>query len=454
MKIVNVVENKILPNTGKLLTDELQELIETLDEETTIVFPKGEYLLATIFIHSNLHFVFEEGCKILGSKDFYDFALSEKLDYPTYQDASHSYFNPSLFVGREVENVSFEGPGIIDMQSTWDEDNIRDIVHRGAKAIAIREGKNLRFENFEIYNATDLALYFAGCENVVVRGLKMRVYIDGISPDNSKNVLIENCDVEAGDDAIVFKSSYTLNRLGICENIEVRNCNLKSRCNAIKFGTETNGGFKNFNIYNIKIRETRITGIAIESVDGAIIDGINISNVEMTNVGSPLFIHLGKRLRGPEGTQIGEIKNINLENITAKGPYEPYEIIEWNYVSFVKQEKIQYPWIFGSAEGVKDLDQNKSGPWQFISNICGLPGHNLKNIKLKNISFELNGGCSEYNREVPEEAQSYPEVYVYGKVLPAKGIYFRHIDGLAIENVEIKTLRPDVREALVFDEVL
>ena len=80
-----------------------------------------------------------------------------------------------------------------------------------------------------------------------------KVYIDGISPDNSKNVRIHDCDVETGDDGIVFKSSYTLNRLDICKDIHVWNCKVKSRCNAIKFGTETNGGFENILIENIDI---------------------------------------------------------------------------------------------------------------------------------------------------------------------------------------------------------
>lgn len=454
MKTINVTEHGLIANSDKLQSKLLQDIIDKCDEETTIVFPMGKYILSTIFVHDNLHFVFLEGSIILGSNNFYDYALSEKIDYPIYQDASHTFFNPSLFVGRNVHNVSFEGPGFIDMQSCWDEDNIRDIVHRGAKAIAIKEGSNLRFENFGIFNATDLALYFAGCNNVVVRNIKMRVYIDGVSPDNSKNVLIENCDIEAGDDAIVFKSSYTLNRLGICENIEVRNCNLKSRCNAIKFGTETNGGFKNINIHDIKIRETRITGVSIESVDGAIIDGISLKNIEMSNVGSPLFVHLGKRLRGPKGTKIGMIKNITFENIIAKGPYVPYEVIEWNYASYKKRDKIQYPWIFGSAEGVTNLEVKEKNPWQFVSNICGLPGHNLENIKLKNVHFELSGGCKEYKRDVPEEAQDYPEVYVYGKVLPAKGIYFRHINNLKLDNVSVSTINDDVREDFVFDDVL
>ncbi len=87
------------------------------------------------------------------------------------------------------------------------------------------------------------------------------------------------------------------------------------------------------------------------------------------------------------------------------------------------------------------------------SNICGLKESPLENITLKNVHLKLDGGVREYNRNVPEDAQDYPEVYVYGRILPAKGIYFRHIEGLALDNVTVETYREDVREDFVFDNV-
>ena len=453
MQQINVLENGLISSIDKLQTKQLQNIIDNLKEETTLLFPRGTYLLSTIFLKSNLHFVFESGCVILGSSNFYDYAKEEEITYPLYQDSSHSYFDCSLFTGKNINNVSFIGPSIIDMQDSWDLDNVRDIVHRGPKAFAFKECRDLIFKDFTLKNVTDLAIYFAGSENVLVKNIKMRVYIDGVSPDNSKNVLIEDCDIESGDDAIVFKSSYTLNRLDICESIEVRNCSLKSRCNAIKFGTETNGGFKNIYIHDIAIKETRLCGLAIESVDGAIIEDIKIENINMKNVNAPLFIHLGKRMRGPKELTIGSIKNITINNIRATGPYLPYEVVAWNYDSYIKKDSIQYPWIFGSAEGVNDLKVASDGPWQFISNVCGLKEHPLTNIVLTNFDFTLSGGCNYYHKRVPEDAQDYPEVYVYGKILPAKGIYFRHIDGLILKNINIKTLNDDIREDLIFDDI-
>ncbi len=436
-------------------TAAVQNLIDEVSANGggTIVFPEGRYVLSTLFLKSNVHIALEDAW-LLGSLRFADYCPDERVDYPLYQDASHSFFHCSMLVGEGCENIAITGSGGIDMRSIWDEENVRNMCHRGAKAIALKECKNVRISGISVCNATDLAVYFAGCENVEIDGIKVRAYIDGISPDGSKNVEIRNCEVESGDDGIVFKASYTLNRLSDCENITVRNCVISSRCNAIKFGTETNGDFKNITVENVRMYNTRLSGIALESVDGSRIDGIVFRNIRMQNVANPIFVHLGKRLRAPQGTQIGSISNVTFENIVATGAYEPYETIAWNYPSFVAQDTYQEPWNIGVAEGLtgEEIFTERSA-WQITSNVCGLRGHDLKNIRFKDVRLELNGGASEYEPNVPEEPLTYPEAFVYGRVLPAKGIYFRHVDGLTLENVTVSTRYADVRETFVFDNV-
>ena len=454
-KVYNVANNGLGANRQGLCTSSVQKIVDECSANGggIVCFEKGTYVLSTVFLKSNVTIEIPEDTEILGAESYYDYTQEEKVDYPIYQDSSHTYFHPSMFVGIDCENVKITGGGKIDMRSVWDEDGVRGaaIKHRGAKCIALKNCKNVEISNLEINNVTDLAIYFAGCENVDIYGIKMRVYIDGISPDNSKNVRIHDCDVETGDDGIVFKSSYTLNRLDVCKDIRVWNCKVKSRCNAIKFGTETNGGFENILIEDIDIRETRITGISIESVDGAIIDGVHIKNVKMRNVNAPIFVHVGKRMRGPEGRPVGKIKNVVLENITAEGPYVEYEIMPWNYFSYKAGDVRQNPKVFGVAESFDGTQETDD--WQMTSNVCGLKESVLENITLKNVHLKLDGGIQEYNRNVPEEAQDYPEVYVYGKILPAKGIYFRHIEGLTLENVSVETYRDDKREDFVFDSV-
>lgn len=409
--IYNVIDFGAVADGETLCTKAGQKAIDVCHKNGggIVEFAAGKYVIGTIFLKSNVHIRIAEGAEIFGSLNFYDYVQQEKIDYPIYQDASHTYFDLSMFVGRNCENIFITGKGKIDMRSVWDEVGVRGeaIKHRGPKCIALKECKNVEISDLEIVNVTDLAVYFAGCENVDIYNLKLKVYIDGISPDNCKNVRIHDCDVETGDDGIVFKSSYTLNRLDICKDIHVWDCIIKSRCNALKFGTETNGGFENILIENIEIKDTRITGISIESVDGAIVDGVKIRNVKMQNVNAPIFIHVGKRMRGPVGRAIGKIKNITLENITASGPYEEYEIMPWNYFSYKAGDRKQNPKVFGVAEsfdGTKETDD-----WQMTSNICGLKESPLEKITLKNVHLRLDGACRNIIATFPKKRRIIPK---------------------------------------------
>lgn len=451
----NVIDYGAVADGEKLNTVAVQAAIDACAAAGggQVFFPKGKYVLSTVFLKSNVHIVFEDATEILGSLNFTDYCPDETVDYPLYQDKSHSYFHCSMFVGIDCENIKLTGKAKIDMRSVWDEEDIRkNIAYRGAKCIALKNCKNVELSNLFIYFATDLAIYFAGCEDVEIYGIKMRTYIDGISPDNCKNVRIHDCDVEAGDDALVFKSSYTLNKLDICKNIRVWNCRLKSRAYCIKFGTETNGGFENIVIEDIYMYDTRICGFSIQSADGAIIDDIVLRNVKMVNVNVPIFIHLGKRMRGPEGREIGRIRNVLIENVEASGPYGPFEIIPCYYPYYKANDWWQDRKVYSTYWGTPEMSQSRED-WQTTSNVCGLKGIPLENITFRNVHLSLDGGVQEFERNVKEEPPDYPQTFGYGWILPAKGIYFRYIDGLVLDNVTVKTERPDVREDFIFDNV-
>ena len=99
-----------------------------------------------------------------------------------------------------------------------------------------------------------------------------------------------------------------------------------------------------------------------------------------------------------------------------------------------------------------EVNKHKAGE-SFTCNVCGLRENALKNICLKNVKLITQGGVTEYESTVPEHAGGYPEVYVYGRTLPASGIYFRYIDGLTLENVDLHTYLPDSRKQLIFEHV-
>ena len=404
-----------------------------------VYVPYGEYTLGTLHLRSNIHFVFESGARIFGSLNPDDFDKREQIDYPLYQDPSHSYFDRSLFVAKSCENITFSGYGTVDMQEVWEKEFTPNVSEssgkRAAKIFAIRECKNVIISDLTLLNSTDLAVYLAGCEHVKVLNLTIDVNIDGISPDGCRDVLISGCSVRSGDDSIVLKSSYTLNKLIHCENIVITNCTVSSRCNAIKIGTETNGDFKNIAISNCAIYDTYCGGVCIQSTDGGNIDGIAVSNITMNNVGYPFFFILSFRGRGPEGTTIGSIKNITVSNVTASGPYK-----EWIC------RKVTWMW--------EDKDCITK-PTPMPSSITGQPDHPIENISLSNVFITAKGGGREEDKQVvpPEITGMYPDNRRFGKVFPSYGIFFRHVKNLKLSNVNIETIEPDGRDAFSFDDV-
>lgn len=392
----------------------------------------GAFVCGSVHLHNNVHIVFENGAVILGSTNMDDFDPLEELSYPEYQDRSHSYFHHSLFYAENCENISFSGVGKIDMQSAWERDKWR----RACKPIALKECKDVLIADLVIRNATDLAVYFAGCENVRVTGLNIKAHIDGISPDSCKNVVISDCILDVGDDAIVPKSSFTLNRFQYCENLTVTNCIISSRCNAIKFGTESNTGFINVSVSNCTIYNTRFSGIALEAVDGAVFDGVSVSNITMRNVGNPFLLLVLNRARGPEGTPIGRIRNVSFSNITATGPYKAWECMPLNYGTFTANNTVQKPMPVPTI-------------------IAGQPDSIIENIALSNIQIIMPGGGTVEDRDIvlPEVRDGYPECVCFGQKLPVYGLFARHVNNLKLFNVEFFTDSPDERDAILLDRV-
>ncbi len=404
-----------------------------------IYVPYGKYMMSSVHLHDNIHFVFEPGTLILGSLNPDDFDEREKIDYPLYQDCSHSYFRRSLFWGEDCENISFSGNATIDMREVWENTPVPNenawVGCRANKIISLKNCKDILISDLKMYNATDLAVYLAGCENARITGLSLYVNIDGISPDCCKNVVISDCNVVAGDDGIVLKTSYTLNKKQSCENITITNCVVSSRMCAIKFGTETNGDFKNISISNCSVYDTCLTAVALEIADGGVMDGITVTGITMQNVGTPFIIMLTNRANGPEGTKIGKIKNVTIDNLTAIGSYGHIEPIK--YTTIVEDDDLQ------------------TVPRIVTSSVVGQPESYLENITLSNINITVPGGGTEEDRKivVPEIPDKTPSASAFGTKLPASGIYFRYVKNLSLNNVNVHTMSEDKRECMVFENV-
>ncbi len=412
----------------------------------TVYIPEGRYLCGTMHIKTNIHVWLDKGALLLGSKDREDFdPYEEDPSNNEYQDRSHSYFHHSLFHADNANDIALTGYGKIDMQSAWEDLDFSEFSGgkgqrwcRGCKAIAFKECTNVVIKDLVIRNVTDLAVYVAGCENVTISGLNIASHVDGISPDSCKNVVISDCIVDTGDDAIVPKCSYTLGRLKSMENLTVANCILRSSAAAIKWGTESNSAYINTTITGCTIYDTDREGIALMSADGARIEGLSISNITMRNVAHPILLMISERLRGPEGTTVGEIKNVAISNVTITGPYpETFEAT--------------------MAQNSKDYYENnltkRPIPLPFI--LAGLPESPIKNVNLSNIQFVAPGGgtAEDRNAKMNEVRKQYPQAFAYGKKAPVYGLFARDVDNLKLYNVDFSTEKEDARDDILLENV-
>ena len=174
-----------------------------------------------------------------------------------------------------------------------------------------------------------------GVDNLTIDNLKIDTNRDGMDIDCCRNVRISNCSVNSPwDDGICLKSSFALGYARATETVTISNCMVSGsfeegalldgtfqrfatdakvpRTGRIKFGTESNGGFKNITVSNCVF--DGCSGLAIESVDGAVIEDVSVTNITMRDVMSaPIFLRLGARMRGPAGAAVGVLRRVNLE---------------------------------------------------------------------------------------------------------------------------------------------
>ncbi len=401
-----------------------------------VFVPFGEYVLSTVILKNNVNIRFEDGVKIYSADSLDAFAADEEKDYPLYQDLSHSKYTKAMFYADGICNIKISGKATIDMLSIWDTENKRanDGYYRGAKVFSLRKVFGLEISDVHIYNATDIAILMGACKNVTISRVYIDSYIDGISPDGCENVNISDCNIKTGDDALVIKTSYFDNAVHHCKNINITNCILSCRANAIKLGTESTGDFKYINISNCAVYDTNHSGIAIESVDGANICAVNISNITMNNVRNPLFIYLGERMRAPMGTKPGSISDINIYNLYA-------DVHDGKYDS-------NNSWC---PEDVSVIGHNLTDGYAVNTSCTSMiistsEENKIKDVSLTNVTLMVLGGEAKAE-EILLEKDRYPECKYFR--LPAYGLYTKNTENLSLTNVKCHALSPDVRTDIV-----
>lgn len=415
----------------------------------TVYLPAGTYLSGTIHLASNIHLLIDMGATILAAPqkmNAYD--EPEHWEGTAYQDGGHTFFRNSLIYGEGLTNISITGQGMIDGSALSSGDGKQDSVdgfkdwehhspaqsevklaRLGNKAIALKLCRNVVLRDITIFRGGHFAILTTGCDNLTVDNVTMDTNRDGIDIDCCRNVMVSNCRINSpNDDGLCPKSSFALGRNVITENMTIVNCmvsgfevgslldgTMKPKANGngngrLKFGTEANGGFRNVTVANCVFRSCR--GIALEEVDGGILENININNITMMDVPSyAVYITTGKRNRGPDVKQPSRIRNVSISNLTADG--------------------------VSMDSGIQ---------------IFGMPDQPIEGLRLDNIQLICKGGGTEAqgNKMPPELGTGYPEPR---GIMPGYGVFARHVHDLELANIRLSVDKEDKRPAMVCSDI-
>jgi polygalacturonase len=406
-------------------------------------FPAGSYLCHSIHLKSHVALYLDQGSKLVaadasGQAGQVGYDPPEPNDWPKFQDYGHSHWHNSLIWGEGLDDVALLGPGLIwgkGLSKGYGPGPTAERPGVGNKAIALKNCRNVTMRDFSILHGGHFGILATGVDNLTIDNLKIDTNRDGMDIDCCRNVRVSNCSVNSPwDDAICLKSSYGLGVARATEMATITNCMVSGsfeegalldgtfkrlddtakvpRTGRIKFGTEANGGFKNITISNCVFDGCQ--GLALESVDGGLLEDVTITNLTMRDiVGAPIFLRLGSRMRGPEGVPVGALRRVIIGNI-----------------------------VCSNSES------------RISSIISGIPGHPIENVKISGIYVQHRGGGTKEAAaiEPPELENAYPEPTMFG-AMPAHGFYIRHANNIQMRDIEIACIKEDARPAFVLNDV-
>ena len=416
----------------------------------TVVVPDGTYLCYSIRLQSNVTLRLAAGAVLKAAPvtDEAGYDEAEPNDWSAYQDFGHSHWHNSLLWGEHLHDVTLEGEGLIDGSGVLTRGGQRKSPSgqtTANKAVALRECCGVTIRGLRLLNCGHFALLLTGVDDLLIEGVTADTNRDGFDIDCCERVTIRNCRVNTvNDDAIVLKCSYALGREKPTAQVLIEDCAvsgydvgslLDGSCTTrtekapdgdgptgrIKLGTESNGGFRHITIRRCSFTHCR--GLALETVDGAAMEEIDVSDLTMHDIcNSPLYIRVGDRMRAPEGFHPSRAGGIRIRRVQ-----------------------------------VTDADS------RYACLIAGIEGHPVRNVRIEDLSVEFRGGLTlddvreqrganpfffggsgEARISRGWEKGGYPEPSAHG-IQPAWGFSISHAERVLLRRVRLTCRMPDER---------
>ena len=404
---------------------DVQALVDAAAEKGggEVVVPDGRWDVKPFVLRSNVTLRLEDRAEIHASRNVADYPVRNgQRCFVFAEDATNvTIIGKGLFYG---SGYRFRQPQALPGES---QPQALPVMMRFSRC------RGVRLEDFTLCSCGAWGCHLRNCDGAVVQRLKVLNHVnntnDGLDIESS-NVLVEDCDIDADDDAVCLKNES--DPTFPVTNVVVRNCRLATCANAFKIGTGTYGDIRdvlvedcafsrpkaNYGMIHYRTdpgvtnRLSGMAGIALECIDGGCVENIAVRNIRMEGYGTPVFIRAQRRHEPAEG-RTAALRRILIENVTA-----------------VADSRI-------------------------ASSITGVPGLRPRDITIRNVDFLMPGGGTEEDakRPVPEAENTYPDAHMFDhQALPVYGFYLRHADGVTFENVRLCLASPDARKDIAAED--
>ncbi|MGZ3183760.1 MAG: glycoside hydrolase family 28 protein [Telluria sp.] len=380
----------------------------------------GDYVSGTIDLRSGVMLEVIEQARLLASTNLADYP-QRVARRPTVQD-SNMGMNQSLIFAEGCERVGIRGKGLIDGRGT--RDNFPGEVSPGPTpgrpfVIRMLDCRNVVIQDIHLKDSPCWMQNYLNCEDLIIDGIHVENQAnhnnDGVDIDGCRRVIVRNSFISSGDDGLCFKGASQRPT----EQVLVEHCRLYSSCNALKFGTDSQGDFRNVLVRHVEVGGPSASmrafmprkadgGISWESVDGGTVERVLVHDVHVVRSESPLFLRLGDRGRvRPEQARPrpGRIRQLVFERITG-------------------------------------ADNGKRG--SFFTGISGYP---IEDVLLRDIDIPMAAADkpAAVASEIPEAPAEYPDPHMFSTVMPAFGLWTRHVRRLTLQRVRFSVVGSDPR---------
>ena len=424
-------------DTTELSTEAIQRAIDLCSQAGggRVVVPAGNYKIGTIILRSNVNLYLELGATLYGSTSLEDYCRV-KTSYVSLRTHVETI---QLIYADSVEHVVIDGYGTIDGRGrafkklTWNDEGITR-----PHLLRFVQSHDITIKDITLRNSGCWMQHYLACDRLRIDGIKVfnrnNYNNDALDLDGCHDVVVKGMMADSDDDAITLKSTSPR----LCEHITISDCVVSSHCNAIKLGTETNGGFRNINIHGIVVKPScdqrekffgqwiGSSAISLEIVDGGVMENVSLSDITVEGTESPIFVRLGNRGRGYIAEDLNAGKIVPIDHV-------------------------------GRINGVHlaNIRIYHAGP--IGCSITGLPGYPVENVSLSDITIYHKGGVttadlSDIAEKIADEKEKeYPEATMWGR-LPAKGFFVRHARNVNFTDIQVRTEQPDVRPDFVRED--